>query len=141
MQSSGTTQFPLLKKVLVAFGDQVGFADTLDQALDQVFGGNSGASAGDVDNRSAADGGSSDSSQAKDNQQGGGSSGSSSQPSSGVTQSEALKSALADAAQAMKDSDAAMKSGDWTAYGQAQKKLEDAINKALAEENKASATK
>ena len=34
-----------------------------------------------------------------------------------------------------------MKSGDWTAYGQAQKKLEDAINKALAEENKASATK
>ena len=141
VQSSGTTQFPLLKKVLVAFGDQVGFADTLDQALDQVFGGNSGASAGDVDNRSAADGGSSDSSQAKDSQQGGGLSGSSSQPSSGATQSEALKSALADAAQAMKDSDAAMKSGDWTAYGQAQKKLEDAINKALAEENKASATK
>ena len=45
VKSSGSTSFPLLKKVLVAFGDQVGFADTLDEALDQVFGGNSGASA------------------------------------------------------------------------------------------------
>ena len=50
VQSSGSTSFPLLKKVLVAFGDQVGFADTLDEALDQVFGGNSGASAGDAEN-------------------------------------------------------------------------------------------
>lgn len=45
-----STSFPLLKKVLVAFGDQVGFADTLDEALDQVFGGDSGASAGDAEN-------------------------------------------------------------------------------------------
>lgn len=50
VQSSGSTSFPLLKKVLVAFGDQVGFANTLDEALDQVFGGNSGASAGDAEN-------------------------------------------------------------------------------------------
>lgn len=32
----------------------------------------------------------------------------------------------------MKDSDAAMKNGDWTAYGQAQKQLQDALNKALS---------
>ena len=50
VKSSGSTSFPLLKKVLVAFGDQVGFADTLDEALDQVFGGDSGASAGDAEN-------------------------------------------------------------------------------------------
>ena len=50
VKSSGSTSFPLLKKVLVAFGDQVGFANTLDEALDQVFGGNSGASAGDAEN-------------------------------------------------------------------------------------------
>ncbi len=31
----------------------------------------------------------------------------------------------------MKDSDKAMKSGDWSAYGEAQKQLEEAINKAL----------
>ncbi|MDD6461805.1 MAG: UPF0182 family protein, partial [Bifidobacteriaceae bacterium] len=36
VKSNGTTSYPLLKKVLVAFGDQVGFADTLDAALDQV---------------------------------------------------------------------------------------------------------
>ena len=28
--------------MLVAFGDEIGFADTLDEALDQVFGGDSG---------------------------------------------------------------------------------------------------
>ncbi len=149
VQSSGSTQFPLLKKVLVAFGDQVGFADTLDQALDQVFGGNSGADAGDVDNRAASDGraagsaGSSESSGSSgaDSGKSGGTSGTTGQSSSSGSQSEALKSALADAAQAMKDSDAAMKSGDWAAYGKAQQQLEDAINKAIEEENKTSATK
>jgi uncharacterized membrane protein (UPF0182 family) len=42
VQSSGGTQFPLLQKVLVSFGEKVGFADTLAEALDQVFGGDSG---------------------------------------------------------------------------------------------------
>lgn len=37
-----------------------------------------------------------------------------------------LKKALDDAAQAMKDSDAAMKKGDWSAYGDAQKQLQEA---------------
>ncbi len=31
----------------------------------------------------------------------------------------------------MQDSDKAMKSGDWSAYGEAQKRLEEAINKAM----------
>lgn len=48
VQASEGTKFPLLRKVLVSFGDQVGFADTLDEALNQVFGGESGASAGDA---------------------------------------------------------------------------------------------
>ena len=38
VKSSQGTQFPLLQKVFVSFGDQVGFADTLSGALDQVFG-------------------------------------------------------------------------------------------------------
>ncbi len=42
-----------------------------------------------------------------------------------------LQQALNDAAQAMKDSQSAMKNGDWTAYGKAQKELEDALNKAI----------
>ena len=47
VQSSSGTQYPLLRKVLVSFGDNVGFADTLSEALDQVFGGNSGATTGE----------------------------------------------------------------------------------------------
>ncbi len=38
VRSSQGTQFPLLQKVFVSFGDEVGFADTLSEALDQVFG-------------------------------------------------------------------------------------------------------
>ncbi|NTW42666.1 MAG: COG1615 family transporter, partial [Cellulomonadaceae bacterium] len=41
VQSSQGTQFPLLQRVLVSFGDEIGFAETLDEALDQVFGGDS----------------------------------------------------------------------------------------------------
>ena len=147
VQSSGSTSFPLLKKVLVAFGDQVGFANTLDEALDQVFGGNSGASAGDAENSGntsqSGDGQNSDgqngtdsgdSSESNGNANGSGTNegkdqnGSSSQSGS---QSPELQQALKDAAQAMKDSQSAMKNGDWTAYGEAQKQLEEALNKAI----------
>ena len=122
VKSSGATSYPLLKKVLVAFGDQVGFANTLDEALDQVFGGDSGASAGDASNTQGGQ---------QDKEPSGGSDGGSEPSGSASQDSAALKSALNDAAQAMKDSDKAMKSGDWSAYGEAQKRLEEAINKAL----------
>jgi uncharacterized membrane protein (UPF0182 family) len=39
IQSTGATSFPLLKKVLVAFGDKIAFEDTLDGALTSLFGG------------------------------------------------------------------------------------------------------
>ena len=155
VQSSGTTSFPLMKKVLVAFGDQVGFADTLDEALDQVFGGDSGAAAGDAANsdgketvRPQIDSGATASPGGSAGTAAGGatpapSPSASPTPSDGSTSSGGsgagsgagsadLKQALQDASQAMKDSDAAMKNGDWAAYGQAQQKLQDALNKALA---------
>ena len=141
VKSSGSTSFPLLKKVLVAFGDQVGFADTLDEALDQVFGGDSGASAGDAENAGdsdsksgdgkndssggkTADGKSNDSSSTGDDTAG-------DDGNSSSTMSTDLKNALNDASQAMKDSDAAMRKGDWSAYGEAQKKLQEALDKAI----------
>ena len=143
VKSSGSTSFPLLKKVLVAFGDQVGFADTLDEALDQVFGGDSGASAGDAENvgdttDDKQDAKNDDSADGKTNTDGkqdtpsntDGKTGGNNGDSSG-TMSADLKKALADAAQAMKDSDAAMKKGDWSAYGDAQKQLQEALNKAI----------
>ncbi len=50
LKSTGETSYPTLQRVLVAFGDKIGFAATLDEALDQLFGGDSGATAGDSDN-------------------------------------------------------------------------------------------
>jgi uncharacterized membrane protein (UPF0182 family) len=50
LKSTGETSYPTLQRVLVAFGDKIGFAPTLDEALNQLFGGRSGATAGDCDN-------------------------------------------------------------------------------------------
>ncbi|WP_207168294.1 UPF0182 family protein [Blastococcus sp. TML/C7B] len=44
VEGTSSNSFPLLRKVLVNFGGQVGYADTLAEALDQVF----GAGAGEV---------------------------------------------------------------------------------------------
>lgn len=47
VQSSGATQLPTLQKVLVSFGNEIAFEDTLTEALDALFGGESGAAGGD----------------------------------------------------------------------------------------------
>lgn len=134
VQSSGSTSYPLLKKVLVAFGDQVGFADTLDEALNQVFGGNSGANAGDASNNSGVNNIASNPKQ-KDSTKNSENGNKNANAKAGADFSAKAKMALKRAAQALKDSDAAMKSGDWQAYGKAQKELNDAINDAIKEDS------
>lgn len=111
IQSTGDTSYPQLRNVLVAFGDKIGFAPTLEEALDQVFEGNSAAT-------TAA-------------------SGSASTPTAPTGEEQApvsaqakVTQALQDAAAAMKASDDALKSGDWAAYGVAQKKLQTALEQA-----------
>lgn len=105
IQSTGETSFPLLKKVLVAFGDKIAFEDNLDAALNALFDGNAG----------------------------GGSGGGTTPPvDPGQTNAQRLASALAQAKQAMIDKDAAMKAGDWTAFGKADARLKAAIDAALA---------
>ena len=47
--------------------------------------------------------------------------------------------ALQRARQALSDSQAALKSGDWTAYGEAQKRLQQAISDAVAAEGQPAA--
>jgi uncharacterized membrane protein (UPF0182 family) len=54
VSSTGETSYPLLREVLVAFGNRVEFEPTLDAALDKLFGGNSGATAGDSGSNSSA---------------------------------------------------------------------------------------
>jgi uncharacterized membrane protein (UPF0182 family) len=135
VRSSGETSYPLLQKVLVAFGDKIEFEDTLDQALDALFGGDSGASAGD--NNVPTEGG------GTGGQTGGGSTGGGEQTGGGTGGSAAgntaLQEALQRANQALSDSQAALKSGDWTAYGEAQKRLQQAISDAVAAEGQPAA--
>lgn len=49
LQSTGGTSYPVLSRVLVSFGNQIAFEETLDAALDSLFEGDSGADAGDSD--------------------------------------------------------------------------------------------
>ncbi|MDL9980894.1 UPF0182 family protein [Microbacterium candidum] len=122
VQSSGQTQLPKLQKVLVAFGNNVAFEDTLDQALNALFGGDSGASAGDSNTTPTA--GPLPSASPSGTPGTGGS-------SNGSTNTE-YQAWLKAAQQAMMDRDAALKAGDWAAYGVADKALTDAVNHLIA---------
>ncbi len=108
VQSKQGTSYPQLRKVLVAFGDKVGFADTLDAALDQVFGGDSGAQAGDA--------GEAPPESTPGNQ----------------TPEQRLAAALTAASAALKAGQDALAKGDFAAYGQAQQQLSAAIAAATA---------
>jgi uncharacterized protein len=46
VEGTGDTSFPLLRKVLVNYSGRVGYADTLGEALDEVFGAGAGDAAG-----------------------------------------------------------------------------------------------
>lgn len=125
IEASSGTQFPLLQKVLVSFGDDIAFEDTLDAALDKLFGGDSGANAGDGDAVTPD----SDSDQPPTEEPG---DSEAEEPSTGGSgSSAALVKALKDMQQAIADRDAAMKSGDWTKYGEADEALTDALERAL----------
>ena len=108
IESTGETSYPLLQKILVAFGDQIAFEDTLEQALDSLFGGDSGAVTGDGDIVEPGDSPNADSGNV------------------------ALDVALNAAAAALADKEAALRAGDWDAFGEADERLARAIEDALA---------
>lgn len=56
LRSTGATSYPVLRKILVSFGNDIAFEDTLDEALDALFGGDSGAQAGDSGTDPGAEG-------------------------------------------------------------------------------------
>lgn len=123
VQSAQGTQFPLLHRVAVAFGDEIGYAPTLDEALDQVFGGDSGAKAGDAGVDADREGLPEDPDAAE------------------VSANARLSAALKDARDAMRRSGEALQNSDWTAYGNAQADLQSALENALeAEEELTGAT-
>jgi len=106
--TANAAAYPLLQKVLVSFGDQIGYDDTLKGALDQVFGGNSGTAAG----------------------------GSTSGTAGETTTNSSLANSLASAKQAYADGLAALAKGDFAAYDRAQKRLKSALDAAINAQNK-----
>lgn len=105
VQATGSNGYPLLRKVIVGFGQEVAMADTLDAALRAVIGVSSGTQTPTTPTT----------------------------PSTGTqTAAQRLDAALADASAAYEASQTALKQGDFTAYGEAQKKLAAAIKRAQA---------
>ncbi|MCX6501302.1 MAG: UPF0182 family protein [Microbacterium sp.] len=119
VQASGGTQLPQLQKVLVAFGSQVAFENTLNEALDALFGGDSGASTGDAEVVPEDDAGT-----GTDTGTDGGDGGT-------VVPTDEYQAALEEARQALLDRQTALQGADWTAYGEADQRLQDAVNKLL----------
>ena len=109
IQSTGETSFPLLQKILVAFGDQIAFEDTLDQALTSLFG-SSGIDPTPTPTDPDAE---------------------PTEPGTDAPVSPNLELALQQALEAIKEKEAAMAIGDWTAFGKAEEKLKRAIQAAL----------
>ncbi|MFC5718763.1 UPF0182 family protein [Streptomyces gamaensis] len=97
------TNFPLLKKVLVSYGKEAVLADSLDQALDQVFGAK-GSESGKQQPPP-------ESGQQK--------------PVPDATVAQATKDALG----AYEESQKAMANQDWAAYGKAQQALKEALER------------
>jgi len=111
IESTGETSYPLLEKVLVAFGDQIAFEDSLDQALDALFGGDSGFDA------PVTDGAGEDAV---------------AQPAPTDSGNAALNAALTAANKALADKQAALVAGDLEAFARADIRLTRAIEDALA---------
>ena len=136
VQSTGDTSYPLLRKILVSFGEKIAFEDTLDQALDALFGGDSGAEAGDSDGAlGTVDAPEEDTTTPApapepeaDTEA---DAGVDADADTGIVISTGLEAALADARQALEDREAAYRANDLVAAAEADRRLTDALGRAL----------
>ncbi|CAG7845206.1 hypothetical protein USB125703_01463 [Pseudoclavibacter triregionum] len=113
VQSKGETSYPILQRVLVAFGDKIAFKPTLEEALNALFGGDSGADAGDA---ATSPGGASDPGAATQT----------------LTTQQQLSQAIADASQALTDRTTAYQQNDVVGAAAADKRLQDALARVTA---------
>jgi uncharacterized membrane protein (UPF0182 family) len=107
--TGNTAAYPLLQKVLVSFGDQIGFSENLQGALDQVFGGNSGTTVVNSQETTATPG--------------------------GVGTSQAIRAAIASLQAAFADLEAAQKRLDGAAEDKARARVKAAIAALIAAQN------
>lgn len=120
VQGSAGDGYPLLRRVLASFGQKVVFTPSLEEALFELFG-NSAGSAGEAQPTEDDD--------------------SPTAPStSGQTAAQRLQQALADMQAAIAKADTALRNGDFTAYGVAQRELEAALRRAVQAQTEAAST-
>lgn len=124
VQSTSDSSYPLLRLVVVAFGNDLAWGDTLDSALSQLFSGEDGE--GDGSGEGGEGDGQGDGT--GDGSGDGEGDGQGEQP--GTPDEAALNAALEDARAAMQAADQALQDGDFAAYGDAQEELRDAIRRA-----------
>ena len=105
VQATSGAKIPLLRKVFVGAGDQVGYGNTLQEALNEVLGRETGQPPG----------------QQPPGQPPG------QPPAPGGTD---LQRAIDDIAKAYDEGQEALRRGDFAAYGEAQKRLQAAIERA-----------
>lgn len=106
-QRQGSTgAYPVLRFVLVRFGQEIGIGDTLQQALDQVFKGDAGVTT----DEGTADGGTGEG-----------------PPPTGKVDNPAAARALAEAEAAFANADKALREGDLAAYQQQIKAAQEAL--------------
>ncbi|MCL3859845.1 UPF0182 family protein [Actinotalea sp. K2] len=145
VQSSTGTQFPLLQRVLVSFGEEIGFANTLDEALDQVFGGDAGVGeVGPGDDVEVVPDlpldplpGEGDPPPAPTTAPEPTDEPEVDEPTTPTVPGDArarLSAALDDAREAIADGQDALSAGDFAAYGDAQERLQTALEAAIAAE-------
>ena len=104
VRASQTDGYPLLRKVLVSFGSKVAFEDDLATALSKVF---SGQTTIPTEPTSPTD-----------------------PAGPATTPTQDLAKAILDANKAYSDGEAALAAGDFAAYGEAQKRLAEALQRA-----------
>ncbi|MFE7815863.1 UPF0182 family protein [Streptomyces sp. NPDC057433] len=109
----GGLKYPLLRKVLVTYGGQTAFEDTLEQALDKIFG---------------AEGAATEPPEGEDEGEGAGEEEGTEPPP--TSDDPTVQEALDDAQEAFEAGQEALQKNDWEAYGQAQEDLEEALRKA-----------
>ncbi len=105
VQGTGGTSYPLNQAVVVYFGEKLAWGATLGSALDQLFGGDSGAVATPPPSTGQT-------------------------PPPTQTPEAELKANLAEAQKQYAAGQEALKNGDFATYGEAQKALQAAIDKA-----------
>jgi uncharacterized protein len=128
-----------LNKVIVGYGEKTGYGNTLEAALNQVFGPNAATPSGSGNGTTTP--GSPSSPPPSSSTSPPPSSSPPASGGSGATGAQAeLNQALAEAQTALKASDDALKAQNWQAYGEAQTRLKAAIQKALAAEQKLAGT-